>query len=176
MKTKSKRSRIKNKNKKTKKNTKIFLNMRGCYKKQKGGMMPPLNNAILVGKPWSGTSTSTGNYYELNTYKNQVDRLHDNETFNMIPKTTTTTITPTTTTPTTKMNGGGRFRGRNKKKGTKKQKGGLGTVIFDQMGADLTNAYKTWQGQDLVVSPLPFKDQIYYGPTSENNINSIIMK
>ena len=173
MKTKSvkliKSKRIKNKNKKTKKNTKAFLNMRGCYKKQKGGMMPPLNNVTLVGSPWSASTPpgrSTGNHYTLNTYANQPDRLYNNEAWN-------SPAPP----PPLKMSGGRKFSGRNKRKHTRKQKGGLlRSVLFDQMGSDLTNAYKTWQGQDLVVSPLPFKDQIYYGPASENNINSIIMK
>jgi len=166
-----------NKNKKTKKNAKAksFLNMRGCYKKQKGGMMPPLNGVTLVGQPWSASTppgTSTGNHYTLNTYANQPDRLYYNEAWN-------SPAPP----PPLKMSGGRRFRGRNKRKhtrkqkDTRKQKGGLlRSVLFDQMGSDLTNAYKTWQGQDLVVSPLPFKDQIYYGNASENNINSIIMK
>ena len=204
-KTKNRKTKNKRQNKKNKTQKKKHVwNMKGCRGKrvtQKGGfsqitpgilgqvspptgqLSPPLNNAILVGNSWSGnpttwpgTSTNAGNHDSLNTYQNQVDRLYENEAWNS--PTASSRLAAPLSLPKQIQTGGKKHKKHTKKiKKNKKLRGGfsLGTSVFDQMGSDLTNAYRTWKGQDPVVSPLPFQDQIYYGPRAENNINSIIL-
>ena len=158
-------------------NRKKYLNMKGCSKKMRGGsglppLPPPFVGSAWTPNPstWPGTSTNAGNHFALNNYNNQMDRFFQNEAWN--PPFNNVSSNDFKLNP--KQMGGKVKRSKREKK-TKKQRGGLlGMSVFNQMGTDLTNAYNTWQGKPQDVSPLPFKDQIYYGRRAEQNINSII--
>jgi hypothetical protein len=43
--------------------------------------------------------------------------------------------------------------------------------IFSQLGTDLTNVYRAWNGDAALPSPLPYKDQMFYGRNAQDNLN-----
>ena len=66
--------------------------------------------------------------------------------------------------------GGGR-RNRKGRKLTKRRMRGGDFGVFSQLGSDLTNAYRSWNGDPALPSPLPYKDQIFYGRNEQDNLN-----
>jgi hypothetical protein len=156
----------------------------GCDTCQMGGscgMMCPLNqngggyvdvpspltpiNAVAVPQPpfvgapwgpnisqWPGVSDPhDGNYLAKNAYNIQPE---------MHP------VDERTTSNGTMGMMGGRKR-RNSKKHMKGGKYG----IFSQLGTDITNVYRGLNGSPALPSPLPFKDQVFFGNTAQDNLN-----
>ena len=66
---------------------------------------------------------------------------------------------------------GGRRRRRKGRKLTKRRMRGGNFGVFSQMGTDLTNAYRAWNGDSALPSPLPYKDQMFFGRTAQDNLN-----
>ena len=67
---------------------------------------------------------------------------------------------------------GGRRRRRQKgRKLTKRRMRGGDFGVFSQLGSDLTNAYRAWNGDPALPSPLPYKDQMFFGRTAQDNLN-----
>ena len=67
--------------------------------------------------------------------------------------------------------GGGRRRRRKGRKLTKRRMRGGNFGVFSQIGTDLTNAYRAWNGDSALPSPLPYKDQMFFGRTAQDNLN-----
>jgi hypothetical protein len=68
--------------------------------------------------------------------------------------------------------GGGRRRRQQKgRKLTKRRMRGGDFGVFSQLGSDLTNAYRAWNGDPALPSPLPYKDQMFFGRTAQDNLN-----
>ena len=67
--------------------------------------------------------------------------------------------------------GGGRRRQQKGRKLTKRRMRGGDFGVFSQMGTDLTNAYRAWNGDPSLPSPLPYKDQMFFGRTAQDNLN-----
>ena len=66
------------------------------------------------------------------------------------------------------------FGGRRRRKGrklTKRRMRGGDFGVFSQLGSDLTNAYRSWNGDSALPSPLPYKDQMFFGRTAQDNLN-----
>ena len=98
----------------------------------------------------------SGNYYELNKYDVQPTRIPIDE------GTSTNTLV------------GGNKRRRGKKH---HQKGGLmGLNVFSQLQNDVVNGYRSIMGESSVPSPLPFKDQVFHGDRSQDNLNYLKVK
>jgi len=134
---------------------------------QKGGYvnipspLAPLNvNAIpqqpFVAAPW-GPSVSQwpgvsaphdGNYLAKNTYNVQPEMHPVDE-------------------QATYVKSGGRRRRRNSRK---LMKGG-NFGIFSELGTNITNAYRGWNGEPNLPSPLPYADQMFYGRNAQDNLN-----
>ncbi len=66
------------------------------------------------------------------------------------------------------LGGGRRRKGR---KLTKRRMRGGNFGIFSQMGTDLANVYRAWNGDPALPSPLPYKDQMFYGRNAQDNLN-----
>jgi len=67
--------------------------------------------------------------------------------------------------------GGGRRRRRKGRKLTKRRMRGGDFGVFSQLGSDITNAYRAWNGDPALPSPLPYKDQMFYGRNAQDNLN-----
>jgi hypothetical protein len=68
--------------------------------------------------------------------------------------------------------GGGRRRRQQKgRKLTKRRMRGGDFGVFSQLGSDITNAYRSWNGDPALPSPLPYKDQMFFGRTAQDNLN-----
>jgi hypothetical protein len=65
---------------------------------------------------------------------------------------------------------GGRRRRKGRKLTKRRMRGG-DFGVFSQLGSDLTNAYRAWNGDPALPSPLPYKDQMFYGRNAQDNLN-----
>ena len=65
---------------------------------------------------------------------------------------------------------GGRRRRKSRKLTKRRMKGG-DFGIFSQLGADLKNTYRAWNGDPALPSPLPYKDQMFFGRNAQDNLN-----
>lgn len=103
-----------------------------------------------------------GNYYPLNRYEVQPEMNPINERIS---------------DQAYRYRGGKRTRKAYRKKAhgkgkfkLRKQKGGV-TNLFQTIGYDLQSAYNQLNGNPVSPDPLPYKDQVYFGVRSEDNIN-----
>jgi hypothetical protein len=71
----------------------------------------------------------------------------------------------------TYVGSGGRRRRQKSRKITKRKMKGGDFGIFSQLGTDITNAYRGWNGEPALPSPLPYKDQMFYGRNAQDNLN-----
>jgi len=135
----------------------------GASSCQKGG-----NNPTMVGAPWGAQISQwpgvdgahDGNYLAQNMYDDQPE-------MNSISERTTSGF----------MKGGRRRRtGRTGKKFTKRKMKGGDFNIFSQLGTDITNAYRGWNGEPPLASPLPYQDQLFYGRNAQDNLNYLKVK
>jgi hypothetical protein len=65
---------------------------------------------------------------------------------------------------------GGRRRRKGRKLTKRRMRGG-DYGIFSQLGTDLTNTYRAWNGDPALASPLPYKDQVFFGRNAQDNLN-----
>ena len=138
---------------------------------QKGGgyvdiasPLAPLNTDVppqppFVAAPWGGavsqwpgvSAPHDGNYLAQNLYKVQPE------------------MNPVDEQATYVRMGGSRRR--KSRKLTKRRMRGGDFGIFSQLGTDITNAYRAWNGDPALPSPLPYKDQMFYGRNAQDNLN-----
>jgi len=136
---------------------------------QQGGMVPAMTPALFGTRwnapvsTWPGVSgPHDGSFLKFNTYKNQpeMNPVHEDYPEN---------------DPLNNPNyfKGGKRRRMKRGKRTRKMRGGTawGSGIFGQMGSSINNSYNAWKGQPANPSPLPFKDQMFYGSRAEDNLN-----
>ena len=69
------------------------------------------------------------------------------------------------------LGGGRRRRNQKGRKLTKRRMRGGDFGVFSQLGTDLTNTYRAWNGDPALPSPLPYKDQMFFGRTAQDNLN-----
>ena len=69
------------------------------------------------------------------------------------------------------LTGGRRRRQQKGRKLTKRRMRGGDFGVFSQLGTDITNAYRAWNGDNALPSPLPYKDQMFFGRTAQDNLN-----
>ena len=144
---------------------------------QKGGdyvnipsPLAPLNaDAItqppFVGAPWGAqisqwpgvSAPQDGNYLAQNSYDIQPEMNPVDEQAVYIPQGPI-------------VLGGGRRRRKGRKLTKRRMRGG-DFGVFSQMGTDITNAYRAWNGDPALPSPLPYKDQMFYGRNAQDNLN-----
>ena len=84
-----------------------------------------------------------GNYYALNKYDVQPGRI---------------------------VSGGRKYK-KNKSKKLKQKGGLLGLNVFSEVQSDVVNGYRAIMGQPPNPSPLPYKDQVFYGDRAQDNLN-----
>tara|TARA_Y100000816_G_scaffold271178_1_gene235521 strand:+ start:282 stop:911 length:630 start_codon:yes stop_codon:yes gene_type:complete len=84
-----------------------------------------------------------GNYYALNKYDVQPGRV---------------------------VSGGRKYK-KNKSKKLKQKGGLLGLNVFSEIQSDVVNGYRAITGQPPNPSPLPYKDQVFYGDRAQDNLN-----
>jgi len=125
------------------------------YTGQRGG-----NESTMVGSPWGAQVSQwpgvagphDGNYLAKNTYDVQPE------------------MNPISERATSYVGTGGRRHRRKGRKNTKRNmRGGYG--LFSELGTNITNAYRSLNGEPALPSPLPYKDQMYYGRTAQDNLN-----
>ena len=130
----------------------------GATSCQRGG-----NLQTMVGNPWGAQISQwpgvagphDGNYLAQNTYNIQPE-------MDPISERTTSGI----------MGGGRRRRPRQTgRKRTRRSMRGGDFGIFSQLGTEITNAYRGWNGEPDLANPLPFKDQMFYGKNAQDNLN-----
>lgn len=140
---------------------------------QKGGMVPsPV--PPFVASPWGplvnewpGVEGShTGNHFPANTYNVQPEMNPINERYG----------------PGGLVMSGGKRRYL-KRRGTKKRKSskkinkrkrtlrGGGWGVLSVLGTDFQNALRGWEGETPLPSPLPYKDQMFFGRNEQDNLN-----
>jgi hypothetical protein len=132
--------------------------------------LAPLNveavpQAPFVGAPWGGaisqwpgvSAPHDGNYLAQNLFKVQPEMNPVNEQDVYIPQGPI-------------VMGGGRRRRKGRKLTKRRMRGG-NYGIFSQLGTDLTNAYRGWNGDPALASPLPYKDQMFFGRNAQDNLN-----
>ena len=125
----------------------------------------PLPQPPFVGAPWGpqisqwpGVSApQDGNYLAHNSYDVQPEMNPVDEQAVYIPQGPI-------------VLGGGRRRRKGRKLTKRRMRGG-DFGVFSQMGTDLTNAYRAWNGDPALPSPLPYKDQMFYGRNAQDNLN-----
>jgi hypothetical protein len=66
---------------------------------------------------------------------------------------------------------GGRRRRRKGRKLTKRRMRGGDFGVFSQLGTDIANVYRAWNGDTALANPLPYKDQMFYGRNAQDNLN-----
>jgi hypothetical protein len=66
---------------------------------------------------------------------------------------------------------GGRRRHRKGRKLTKRRMRGGDFGVFSQLGTDVANVYRAWNGDTALPNPLPYKDQMFFGRTAQDNLN-----
>ena len=126
----------------------------------------PLPQPPFVGAPWGpqisqwpGVSAPhDGNYLAQNSYDVQPEMNPVDEQAVYIPQ-----------APILQQLGG--RRRRKGRKLTKRRMRGGNFGVFSQIGTDLTNAYRAWNGDPALPSPLPYKDQMFFGRTAQDNLN-----
>lgn len=89
-----------------------------------------------------------GNYYALNKYDVQPGRV---------------------------VSGGRKYK-KNKSKKLKQKGGLLGLNVFSEVQSDVVNGYRAIMGQPPNPSPLPYKDQVFYGDRAQDNLNYLKVK
>ena len=127
----------------------------------------PLPQPPFVGAPWGpqisqwpGVSAPhDGNYLAHNSYDVQPEMNPVDEQAVYIPQGPIV------------LGGGRRRRQQKGRKLTKRRMRGGDFGVFSQMGTDLTNAYRAWNGDPALPSPLPYKDQMFYGRNAQDNLN-----
>ena len=125
----------------------------------------PLPQPPFVGAPWGGaisqwpgvSAPHDGNYLAQNLYKVQPEMNPVDEQAVYIPQGPI-------------VLGGGRRRQKGRKLTKRRMRGG-DFGVFSQLGSDLTNAYRAWNGDPALPSPLPYKDQMFFGRTAQDNLN-----
>ncbi len=146
---------------------------------QKGGYvdirspLAPLNvDAIpqppFVGAPWGpqisqwpGVSAPhSGNYLAHNSYDVQPEMNPVDEQATYVPQ-----------APIIQQLGGRRRRQKKGRKLTKRRMRGGNFGVFSQLGTDITNVYRAWNGDPALPNPLPYKDQMFYGRNAQDNLN-----
>ena len=124
----------------------------------------PLPQPPFVGAPWGAqisqwpgvSAPQDGNYLAQNSYDIQPEMNPVDEQAVYIPQGPIV------------LGGGRRRKGR---KLTKRRMRGGDFGVFSQMGTDITNAYRAWNGDAALPSPLPYKDQMFYGRNAQDNLN-----
>ena len=124
----------------------------------------PLPQPPFVAAPWGSqisqwpgvSAPHDGNYLAQNLYKVQPEMNPVDEQAVYIPQGPIV------------MGGGRRRKGR---KLTKRRMRGGNFGVFSQLGTDLTNVYRAWNGDAALASPLPYKDQMFYGRNAQDNLN-----
>lgn len=102
---------------------------------------------------WPGVSSAhSGNYLAHNPYNVQPE-------MNPIDEGTTSGIM-----------WGGRRR-RTGRKFTKRRMRGGNFGFLSELGTNISNAYRGWNGEAVLPSPLPYKDQMFYGRNAQDNLN-----
>ncbi len=111
---------------------------------------------------WPGVSAPhDGNHLAQNSYDVQPEMNPVDEQATYIPQ-----------APIIQQLSGGRRRRQQKgRKLTKRRMRGGNYGIFSELGTDLTNAYRAWNGDSALASPLPYKDQMFYGRNAQDNLN-----
>jgi hypothetical protein len=74
-------------------------------------------------------------------------------------------------TTSNRMAGGRRRRIKGKKSMKRRHMKGGDYGIFSQLGTDMRNVYRGWNGEPALPSPLPYKDQMFYGRNAQDNLN-----
>ena len=113
----------------------------------------------FVGEPWGSS---------INKWPG-VSGPHDGNHFSHNPYNVQPEMNPINERVTMK---GGK-RKRKTRKYRKRGGAGIGLNIVPQLKADIVNGYKQLVGEEPVPSPLPYKDQIYHGNTSQDNLNAL---
>ena len=114
----------------------------------------------LVGAPWGSkidewpgvASAHSGNHFKPNSYDIQPE-MHPISESNFNPT----------------MNGGKKRRLKRNSRSTKKNKM-RGGQILSQLGTNLQNTYRAWNGEPALPSPLPYEDQMFYGRNNQDNL------
>lgn len=125
----------------------------------------PLPQPPFVGAPWGpeisqlpGVSAPhDGNYLSHNSYDIQPEMNPVDEQAVYIPQGPIV------------LGGGRRRKGRKLTKRRRMRGGDFG--VFSQLGTDLKNTYRAWNGDTALPSPLPYKDQMFYGRNAQDNLN-----
>jgi hypothetical protein len=125
--------------------------------------LDPAPQPPFVGAPWGSqisqwpgvSAPHDGSHLAHNSYNIQPERhpIHEGDTRGPVQL------------------GGRRRRNRKGRKLTKRRMRGGNFGVFSQMGTDLTNAYRAWNGDSALPSPLPYKDQMFFGRTAQDNLN-----
>jgi len=105
-------------------------------------------------KAWPGVADAhSGNHYAQNT-------------LNVQPE-----MSPIDESRTSFMSGG-------RKRRTKRSKrGGMGGLdIWSQLKTDVSNGFRHFQGEASLPSPLPYRDQMFYGNRAEDNLGYLRQK
>ena len=128
--------------------------------------LDPAPQPPFVGAPWGpvvsqwpGVSAPhDGNYLAHNSYDVQPEMHPVDEQAVYIPQGPI-------------VMGGRRRRKQKGRKLTKRKMRGGDFGVFSQLGTDITNAYRAWNGDSALPSPLPYKDQMFYGRNAQDNLN-----
>jgi hypothetical protein len=127
----------------------------------------PLPQPPFVAAPWGSqisqwpgvSAPHDGNYLAQNSYDVQPEMNPVDEQAVYIPQ-----------APILQQLTGGRRRRKGRKLTKRRMRGG-NFGVFSQIGTDLTNAYRAWNGDPALPSPLPYKDQMFFGRTAQDNLN-----
>ena len=127
----------------------------------------PLSQPPFVGAPWGAqisqwpgvSAPHDGSHLAHNSYNIQPEMNPVDEQAVYIPQGPIV------------MGGGRRRRQQKGRKLTKRRMRGGNFGIFSQLGTDLTNVYRAWNGDPALASPLPYKDQMFYGRNAQDNLN-----
>ena len=131
--------------------------------------LDPAPQPPFVGAPWGpevsqwpGVSAPhSGNHLAHNSYDVQPEMNPVDEQAVYVPQ-----------APIIQQLTGGRRRRQQKgRKLTKRRMRGGDFGVFSQLGSDITNAYRAWNGDPALPSPLPYKDQMFYGRNAQDNLN-----
>jgi hypothetical protein len=129
----------------------------------------PLPQPPFVGAPWGPevsqwpgvSSAHSGSHLAHNSYNVQPEMNPVDEQATYVPQ-----------APIIQQLTGGRRRRQQKgRKLTKRRMRGGDFGVFSQLGSDITNAYRAWNGDAALPSPLPYKDQMFYGRNAQDNLN-----
>ena len=109
---------------------------------------------------WPGVSAPhDGNYLAHNSYDVQPEMNPVDEQATYVPQ-----------APIIQQLTGGRRRRKGRKLTKRRMRGG-DFGVFSQLGTDVANVYRGWNGDNALPSPLPYKDQMFFGRTAQDNLN-----